>query len=108
VNFTLQPCGKDFGNNLHAAILEADRAEIADEHRCSFFWQEHHKSMADPAELNITRVESSQHLQYLRADRLPSREVEIGAKTIRARHAVLVHRSHSTSCLRLQEGGVQR
>jgi hypothetical protein len=37
VNFTLQPCGKDFGNNLHAAILEADRAEIADEHRCSFF-----------------------------------------------------------------------
>jgi hypothetical protein len=37
VNFMLQPGGKDFGDDLHAAILKADRAEVTDEHRRRLF-----------------------------------------------------------------------
>jgi hypothetical protein len=95
MNFTLQSCGKEFGNNLHVAILKTDRAEVTDEHRRRFFWQEHYKSTVDPAKLNITRVESVKHLQDLMADRVPSRKVETGTKPIRPWRSVLVHRAHN-------------
>jgi hypothetical protein len=37
VNLTLQPGGEDFGDDLHAAILKADRAVITDSNWRRFF-----------------------------------------------------------------------